>query len=266
MTESNRNRDKMLKIVRDVFPIFMFKISSKNYTFTIKTIINDTYKTCLIFTIFKTYIYIYDLTKCGINGTSSLKKMEKLAQKLPKIKFIKLEDGSEIRLCNNNLIIPMDILYILSTGQSWYNSLGYYSIEHDKNTFTNSQLLTLPIGKLLENCLYKDNSTENKEELLKGISYFSSNPNISTSLLFSKVRGYMKTDSDKCVEKWVWLSKILYIIKKSKIIQYNNILRKRLDDKNSGSFGRSGSYSFSNSSKTQKSVSNKIDSNKTDSN
>ena len=79
------------------------------------------------------YIKIEQINKCNYSGTQILENIEFLAKGTSSsIKSIKLDDASNVMI-NKKLKISLKYLYILSKGESWYNSLGYYSIDHKKN-------------------------------------------------------------------------------------------------------------------------------------
>lgn len=90
-------------------------------------------KQCLKFTFKNGTIYVNKLEKCGSNGTILLKLLEEYAKSADIIE-IELQDASEL---NTNCVdesgkeiwINLALLKLLTTGKSWYNSLGYVSSE-----------------------------------------------------------------------------------------------------------------------------------------
>ena len=68
-------------------------------------------------------IGINNINKCGFSGTELLERIELLAL-LTKIKTIYLDDQSPIKFGEYRL--DFAVLQILTKGESWYNSLGYY--------------------------------------------------------------------------------------------------------------------------------------------
>lgn len=86
-------------------------------------------KQCLNILLKRNTITITKLEKCGSNGTFLLKRLEEYARSID-IYEINLQDESEIIInCVNGeeIIIDLASLKLLTTGQSWYNSLGYVS-------------------------------------------------------------------------------------------------------------------------------------------
>ena len=81
---------------------------------------------------------IYMLSRCGISGSETLKKIEEYASRKG-IKRIKLFDASEITICGKPFNLA--ILKILTKGESWYNSLGYRSIRYEMEKLNNEWLI-----------------------------------------------------------------------------------------------------------------------------
>jgi hypothetical protein len=74
-------------------------------------------------------IYIDELNKCSLSGSKILENLELLCDSFAKeIEYIEFSDASNVNLFNNeSYSIELSTLRILSRGESWYNSLGYYS-------------------------------------------------------------------------------------------------------------------------------------------
>jgi hypothetical protein len=122
--------------------------------FEIKT--NETHdkleKKCLLLEFFKDHIFIDSLDKCGTHsGTSLLEKIDELVMKMPDIKYTELKDGAEIYGDK----IRLAFLKILSKGQSWYNSLGYFSSNYENEIKHNDLLRNMPLQELLDSCKKK---------------------------------------------------------------------------------------------------------------
>jgi len=64
-----------------------------------------------------------------------------------------LEDGSSINVCagqnSSGMNIDLRYLKILTTGESWYNSFGYKSLNHDANVARNAVIINKPMHLLL---------------------------------------------------------------------------------------------------------------------
>jgi hypothetical protein len=113
---------------------------------------------------------VASLEKCNAGdagkGNALLHRVNKLASSIPEIHSIKLDDASEITLCD--VMIHFSILRILTTGISWYNSHGYFSENHEANFKHNQSIITQPFDKMLfaafhENLkIFKENNTREK--------------------------------------------------------------------------------------------------------
>jgi len=101
-----------------------------------------------------TVLYISKIFKCG-DGQYTRKvinMIEEMAKSIPvppwsRVKYIKLEDGSAIHVCTVD--IDLRYLKILTTGESWYNSFGYKSVNHDANVAHNAVIINKPMHLLL---------------------------------------------------------------------------------------------------------------------
>jgi hypothetical protein len=251
-----------------------FNINPFGTTISIKTKDNVL---CLSLYFYKDYIYITSLNKCGITGSNSLKKVEEVAKLLPNIKSINLMDASTINKCGVEL--DLAIIKILTKGQSWYNSLGYYSdnykdeIDHNKNILdlsckdffesvfekcfekflvSNSKEIINNTLKMYGNrkILKKKIETEQKKLddydnfirdetekyilhrdaiIQKGVDLYPYPENMSIQEYFTYIL------SDICTtEKSQWLSDIIKYIDESKVLKYDNQLKKIFADKTKG--------------------------------
>jgi hypothetical protein len=116
----------------------LIKISNKN----IKT-------ECIEFYITSYYILIQSVKRCGdITGTVLLENIFKLAQELLNIEYIELIDESGILICEE--IISLRTIKILTTGQSWYNKLGYKSTNYIKELEFNSKIIKQKYKSFIE--------------------------------------------------------------------------------------------------------------------
>lgn len=108
-----------------------------------------------------TVLYISTIFKCG-EGMPLTRKMIKLIEEMAKsipappwsrVKYIKLEDGSSINVCagqnSSGMNIDLRYLKILTTGESWYNSFGYKSLNHHANVTHNAGIINKPMHLLL---------------------------------------------------------------------------------------------------------------------
>ena len=77
----------------------------------------------------KLYIGIKQLNKCKISGSEILERIELFANN-SNISYIILDDKSSLNI--GDIDINFAILYILSSGYSWYNKFGYYQYNYVK--------------------------------------------------------------------------------------------------------------------------------------
>jgi len=219
------------------------------------------------------------LDKCGIPGSKSLKKVEEVAKLLPiKINSINLMDASSINKCGVDL--DLAIIKILTNGQSWYNSLGYYSDNYKDEIDHNKNILDLSckdfFESVFEKCFEKflvSNSKEiinnklkmygNKKPLIKLIETEQKKLDDYDNFIRDETEKYiLRRDaiiqkgvdlypypntgmnvkdyftyilSDICTtEKSQWLSDIMDYINESKVLKYDNQLKKMFADKTKG--------------------------------
>lgn len=95
-------------------------------------------KQCLTLSLDEDTIEVHDLDKCGLTGTILLDLLEKYARSVG-IKEINLLDASLIHTnCEDEtgqtINIDLAVLKLLTTGKSWYNSLGYFSSDDTEET------------------------------------------------------------------------------------------------------------------------------------
>jgi len=109
-----------------------------------------------------TVLYISKIFKCSddskYNTREVIKLIETMAKSIPappwsRVKYIKLEDGSSINVCagqnSSGMNIDLRYLKILTTGESWYNSFGYKSANHDANVAHNAEIINKSMQWLL---------------------------------------------------------------------------------------------------------------------
>jgi hypothetical protein len=106
-------------------------------------------------------LYISKIVKCGDGKPLTrevIKLIETMAKSIPvapwsRVKYIKLEDSSSINVCagqnSSGMNIDLRYLKILTTGESWYNSFGYKSVNHDANVAHNAVIINKPMHLLL---------------------------------------------------------------------------------------------------------------------
>ena len=116
-----------------------------------------------------TVLYISKIFKCSddskYNTREVIKLIETMAKSIPappwsRVKYIKLEDGSSINVCagqnSSGMNIDLRYLKILTTGESWYNSFGYKSVNHDANVAHNAVIINKPMDWLLTELVFQE--------------------------------------------------------------------------------------------------------------
>lgn len=161
-------------------------------------------------------LHVNLISKCSISGSVFLEKINELANLL-KLNSIILEDKSNlIFICGiKKLKIELPLLYILSTGKSWYNSKGYVSSNYENELLNNSKILGWTIKKLLNEIKYNSYIDFNKYGL---------DENMSVSTFFSEVKKYL-LNTDDC-GLILWLISLFKQLKTKNLIMYNVNLTK----------------------------------------
>ena len=153
-----------------------------------------------------TVLYISKIFKCGDGKytrkvINMIEEMAKSIQVPPwsRVKYIKLEDGSSIHVCRVN--IDLRYLKILTTGESWYNSFGYKSVNHDANVEHNAVIINKPMHLLLSELVDQKYFDQESIDELKATF-----PDLSTDLTVQKYVTAMSNEiprsgTRKCTEE-----------------------------------------------------------------
>ena len=158
-----------MEIVQRVFSDKNVTIESEEY---IRIRTKDGGK-CALFSLYLDHIYIDSLSKCGsTSGGDLLTMIYTIAKEMPNIKYIELVDASQIKICSTK--ISLRILKILTTGQSWYNSHGYYSANYESEKSHNEEIINMNYENFID-IVYKkrlekfkyENSIEQLRNLLE---------------------------------------------------------------------------------------------------
>lgn len=255
---------------------------------------------CITFTVFinpdngKQGIYILYLDKCtSSSGTNLLNILEQYAIERGDIYQIDLNDASDIYVCN--VRISLSYLYLLTTGLSWYNKLGYISddtsfekehnlIEIQKNfannlygVLTNTNNYSNIYDKLLQ--LFPDINIELEPEtifvkIVEKINNiidpelleedpFSLIETFTIQQIFVILHNYIKNHSSECdnnnvKQNLLLISFLVYIFKEFFTINYNDdILTKQIIKTGGKRSNRRSSKRSKKKSKNKKKQSNK---------
>lgn len=194
-------------------------------------------------------IYISKISKCSVGKPltrEAIKMVEDFAKSDPDIRFIYLDDESFINVCG----VPLQLRYlkILTTGQSWYNSIGYKSLNHDNDVAYNAGIINTPMNQLLSELLYTEvNMFPRLPPTLENLQSFF--PGLSLEM---KVKDYVtamskqlpRSGTTNCTVEQVNKAKLLYnlidAIRGS--LKYDDSLHKMINKRHARrdeSYGRS---------------------------
>ena len=141
--------EKTITIIRRIFSNKNIIIGKKGEVIQIETKDGEH---CASFGFYTDSIFIQNLDKCGITkGTELLQLFDELAKEMPNITHIDLEDESIIEICDESIYLYL--IKILTKGQSWYNSHGYFSENHESDKRHNERFINMKYQKL-EDDLY----------------------------------------------------------------------------------------------------------------
>jgi hypothetical protein len=262
-----------IEIIRRVF-------SGKDINITNETEIHISEKggkddcDCVLFIIYPDHIYIKALHKCGTTtGNELLKLIDKLAETIPNITYVILDDNSNIQICGRE--IKLYTLKILTTGQSWYNSKGYVSDNNYDQKTVNARIINMPYEE------FRDKLSAQKATVIDTGNRLFPETKKTVQDYFKDVLNDINRnikekgcDDEETIKKCTWLSEIIDIINKMPYsISYNQFglvkeqlaggaKRKRIKSKKSKSKKSKSKKSKSKKSKSKKSKSKKSKSKK----
>jgi hypothetical protein len=186
-----------------------------------------------------TVLYISKIFKCG-DGMPLTRKVINLIEEMAKsiqappwsrIKYIKLEDGSSIHVCTVD--IDLRYLKILTTGESWYNSFGYKSVNHDANVAHNAVIINKPMDELLSELFDQEYIDQ------KYINKFKARfPELSTDLTVKEYvtamtkavpRSGTRTCTKEQEKRASLLFNLVYYIGRSEMLEYDFRLQKMVE-------------------------------------
>jgi hypothetical protein len=262
---------KIEEAIDHVFTESRFNIKPFGKSISIKTKDNVI---CLSLYFYEDYISIISLNKCGITGSDSLQKVEEVAKLLPNIKLIKLMDASSINKCGVDL--DLAIIKILTKGQSWYNSFGYYSDNYNDEIDNNRNILQTECKDFFEsvfkNCFEKFLVSNSKDTINNKIKMYSNRETVKKYIEKEQKKlddydNFIRDETEKYIlrrdaiiqkgvelypypntgmnvkdyfthiwsdvctpDKSKWLSDIIEYIDESKVLKYDNQLKKMFID------------------------------------
>ena len=214
------------ELLNDFFPEPTFRIRrlKSEYDNVPRYGISTGDEDCAFIQLFDDHIYIELLERCGINGSQTIRKIEQLAIKLENISYISLEDDSTLKVYPEfDIWINLYIYKILTKGQSWYNSLDYYSDNYAEEKEDNAKFEKMTIKEFQDDVSSSDIKNKKYNKHLNDlIEIFSFEPDESMTVpdFYNKIMEIIGSDEpDKKRAKW--LEDDLNFVLESKIINYN---------------------------------------------
>ena len=127
---------------------------------------------CLELLIHGNFMKVEYVNKCNdrISGTQLLNIISKFAKDKGNITTIELQDTSKLPKLCHRYDFPLYIIYILSTGKSWYNTYGYKSSTYEQEVRHNARLLNMNMEEFILQCnslQYYPQSEEDVREMME---------------------------------------------------------------------------------------------------
>jgi hypothetical protein len=187
-----------------------------------------------------TVLHISKIFKCGddskYNTREMIKLIETMAKSIPappwsRVKYIQLEDGSSIHVCTAD--IDLRYLKILTTGESWYNSFGYKSLNHDANVAHNAVIINKPMHLLLSELVGQEYFDQKSIEKFKARF-----PELSTDLTVKEYVTAMSKEVPRsgtrtCTKEQEKRARLLFnlvdSIGRSEMLEYDFRLQKKVE-------------------------------------
>jgi hypothetical protein len=241
-------KTKIDEVLSDFFPEPNFKIEQleaeyeNTFRYQIISDIEGKRFNCIFVQFFEDHIYIERLGRCELKGSETLKIIEQIAKQLENISYISLEDDSTLKVFPAiDIWINLYIYKILTKGQSWYNSLGYYSDNYANEFIEN---------KKFENMTIKEFQEDVKSRIINYSKYdihlkifpdiFSVKPEESMTVpeFYNEIMNHF-VEMNQMRKKLKWLEDDLNFVLDSGIIIYNPIiLKKRIREPRGGARGK----------------------------
>ena len=205
-----------------------------------------------------TVLYISKIFKCSDSKPLTrevIKLIEQLSESIKeppwsRVKYIKLEDGSSIHVCTVD--IDLRYLKILTTGESWYNSFGYKSVNHDANVAHNAVIINKPMDWLLSE-LYDEEDIEELKAMFPELSTDLTVQKYVTAMLNEVPRSGTRSCTKEQENKAYLLFNLVHYIGRNEMLEYDFRLQKKVERgrKAGGSKKKTLRYSRIKSRKTR---------------
>ena len=182
-----------------------------------------------------TVLYISKIFKCSDDSKYNTREVIKLIETMAKsilappwsrVKYIKLEDGSSIHVCTVD--IDLRYLKILTTGESWYNSFGYKSVNHDANVAHNAGIINKPMDELLSE-LYDPEEIEEFQTMFPELSTDLTVQKYVTAMSKEVPRSGTRSCTEEQENKARLLFNLVHFIGRSEMLEYDFRLQKMVE-------------------------------------
>ena len=148
-------------------------------------------------------LHINKLKTCGDmasgrNGKSLMELMDRLAASIPTLKYIELQDDSELVFCNET--IPLAYLKILTSdnAESWYGSLGYKSPTDEADKIHNQHVRNMTVDEAFSYGIIDPSDHSYKAQKMKLFGHLETDKILVkdyVNAIFNSIREFKK---DKC--------------------------------------------------------------------
>ena len=178
-------------------------------------------------------LYISHIRKCG-DGKPLTRDMIKMIETMAKnspvppwslVEYIKMKDGSSIHVCTVD--IDLHYLKILTTGESWYNSIGYKSLKHDADVAHNAVIINRPMHELLSK-LYDEEYIEKFKKRFPELSTDLTVKEYVTAMSHEVPRSGTRTCAKDQEKRARLLFNLVHSIGRNEMLQYDVRLQKKV--------------------------------------
>jgi hypothetical protein len=177
---------------------------------------------CLEINISDTEIKVMNLNKCnGHSGKNLLMRLETFAKKM-RIRKISLSDASRIETytnCSNRRGVDLHFLKIITKGESWYNSLGYVSINFENEKKHNETV----VNNAFNNFITTNELLSKSNELFPNIDVKLTIRNYFLEIM-KDINNRFDSNIDNMCKKYEFIQSVIWIIGQK--LSYNGNLQK----------------------------------------
>lgn len=209
---------------------------------------DNTVNPCLELRIHRDFMKVEYVNKCNdrISGTQLLNIISNFAKDTGTITIIELQDTSKLPKLCYQYDFPLYIIYILSTGKSWYNTHGYKSLNYEQEVIHNARLLNMPMDEFILQCNSLQFYPQREEDIREMMEEFYDvmnehkfykisknrtrlNPQMTVKETFTRLKKYllknmppMKKSNDEVNEFCYVLKWLMELVNTSNIILYDS--------------------------------------------